>query len=392
MGKQFTGIAQRKKVITSAKEINELFKIIKKYGLTAVKIGVGQQYKSREAYMAANNLNWLPLAQYIIIDQKETKLEITTRYYEYSVPCTYIFDLNNQPIAKSSGLDTFREFNKYYKIPKASDYQYNQLDKWLSDETGKYHCSAKPIIGYNEKYEKQIHFDCYEYDLNSAYSNTVLEKIPDLSAPIKADYPNLIKVNKDEVGFLIDDNLTLVKPGYMADIKFKLIDTPTELKNWLINLYIKKSNAKGLEKAQAKAILNYPYGYCQRYNPFLRSYVIHNCNEKIRRLIDHETLFWNTDAIFTLNKRTDLDIGNNIGQFKEIKCNKLVYIGNTYQIDDEYPTYRGISKTWFKAFELKHGRKYDLLTDYNETVDRINYYTLNWDELKLEVNKIWAEN
>jgi hypothetical protein len=116
----------------------------------------------------------------------------------------------------------------------------------------------------------------------------------------------------------------------------------------------------------------------------LRSYVVSKCNAYIKSLIDDETLFWNTDAIFTLKRRPELVLGTEIGEFKEIKCNKLIYVGNIYQINDEDPTYRGISKAWFKAFEKDTGRRYDLLKDYNKTINRINLYELNWETLKVE--------
>jgi hypothetical protein len=170
----------------------------------------------------------------MIIELKDTKLEITTRYYDYGKACTYIFDLNNEEIFKQSGLDCFKEFSRAYTVKKAKTYKYEKLDQYLSNESDKYICSAKPILNYNRAYEKQELKDCYEYDLNSAYANTLLEKIPDLNNPIIAKYPEQIKVKKDEIGFIIDEDLSMVEPGYNADIKFKLIDTPEKLKKFLI--------------------------------------------------------------------------------------------------------------------------------------------------------------
>jgi len=383
-------ILKRKKVITSAKEINKMLSLIKKYELTPVKIGNGQLCKSLESWKIVNKSDVF-LSQHIIIELKDTKLEITTRYYDYGVPCTYIFDLNNEDIFTKSGLDCFKEFSKAYTVKKAETYNYKRLDQYLNKETGKYVCSAKPILDYNKKYEKQLLKDCYEYDLNSAYANTLLKQIPDLNNPVIADWPNQIKVNKNEIGFRLDDELSIVYPGYKADIKFKLIETPDKLKKFLLKWYNKKKQSTGNEKLEAKAMLNLPIGYCQRYNPFLRSYVVNSCNKVIRDLIDENTLFWNTDAIFSKVRRPELEIGTEIGQFKEIKCDTLVYVGNIYQINNEDPTYRGISKSWFKAFEKQYGRKYDLLQDYNKPVSRINYYNLNWEELKLEVNELWQE-
>ena len=385
-------ILKRKQIIKSAEEINKMLSLIDYYGLTPIKIGRGQKYKSLESWKIGNNISKISLSQYMIIELKDTKIEITTRYYEYGVPTTYIFDLNNEDIFIRSGLDYFKEFSRAYKVPKADKYNIDRLNKYKDTENNKYVCSASPILDYNRKYEKQLLENCYEYDLNSAYANTLLRKIPDLENPVIAKWPDQIKVNKNEVGFILDDTLSLVNSGYMADIKFKLIDTPKKLKDFLIRWYNRKKNSTGNEKLEAKAMLNLPIGYCQRYNPFLRSYVVNTCNKVIKDLIDENTLFWNTDAIFSKVRRPELEIGNEIGQFKEIKCDKLVYVGNVYQINDEDPTYRGISKTWFKSFEKEYGRKYDLLKDYDKTISRINYYDLNWETLKLEVNELWQKN
>ena len=385
-------ILKRKQIIKSAEEINKMLSLIDYYGLTPIKIGRGQKYKSLESWKIGNNISKISLSQYMIIELKDTKIEITTRYYEYGVPTTYIFDLNNEDIFIRSGLDYFKEFSRAYKVPKADKYNIDRLNKYKDTENNKYVCSASPILDYNRKYEKQLLENCYEYDLNSAYANTLLRKIPDLENPVIAKWPDQIKVNKNEVGFILDDTLSIVNSGYMADIKFKLIDTPQKLKDFLIRWYNRKKNSIGNEKLEAKAMLNLPIGYCQRYNPFLRSYVVNTCNKVIKDLIDENTLFWNTDAIFSKVRRPELEIGNEIGQFKEIKCDKLVYVGNVYQINDEDPTYRGISKTWFKSFEKEYGRKYDLLKDYDKTISRINYYDLNWETLKLEVNELWQKN
>lgn len=377
-------ILKRKRIITSPKEVNKILSYIEYYGLSVIMIGNGQPCKSLTQWQIKNKVKDIYLSQYIIIELKDTKLEITTRYHDFGVPTTYIFDLNGEDIFAQSGLDCFKEFSKAYKIPKASEYNYDLLNRYFDQETGKYICSAKPILNYNRKYEKQELTDCYEYDLNSAYAAAMLDKMPDLYNPVIAEYPSLVKVNKNEIGFMIDDDLSIVEPGYEADIKFKLIDTPKSLKDYLIKWYNIKKKSTGNNKLKAKAMLNLPIGYCQRYNPFLRSYIVNKCNKVIKSLIDDNTLFWNTDAIFTRKERSELELGTEIGQFKRVVCDQLKYVGNVYQINNEDPTYRGISKAWFIAFEKQYGRKYDLLLDYDKKISRLNKYTLNWEKLILE--------
>lgn len=369
---------KREKVITSPKDVAKIVSFIKKYGLKVVKIGKGTEYLSLAHYYLTNK----PLSLYhsVIIELKDTKLQLTTRYLE-NKPCTYIFNLNNEDIFSNSGHKCFAEFSKYWKVPKACTYENEKLDRMFDSETGKYTCSASPTIGFNHYFQGQIIEDVYEYDLNSAYSSVLVDKMPDLYHPL---FKKCHLVKKGFIGFLLNENLTLVEEGSYADVSFPLISSPDKLKEFVKKWFEKKRSSTGVQKLEAKAMLNLPIGYCQRYNPFLRGYIVHKCNHRILDLIDKDTLFWNTDAIFSKVKRTDLPIGNSIGQFKEIHYNKVRYVGNTYQCDDELPVYRGIPKAWFKRFEIEHGRPYDILKDDPPVCN--NYYSWNWETLKLEKN------
>lgn len=216
-----------------------------------------------------------------------------------------------------------------------------------------------------------------------------MHKIPDFNKP-----KYYTQVLDNEVGFLVDENCTMVtEKGDYAHIIFPLIDTPEGVKNFVNKYYeIKESAPKGsVERANAKAMLNLAIGYTQRTNPFVRAFVVHSCNNKIQALIDKDqnnVLFWNTDAIFTRNKRDDIDIGKNIGQFEEVKLNKLVYNGNNYQVDDDLPTYRGVSKHWMKVFAQTHGRPYDLIKDGGKQPDRQNKWIFDSVQIQIVENKI----
>lgn len=378
---------QRIRIITKKSEVKQLINNIEVYGLKVIKLGIGGDYKTLNEYKAKNS--YTSIKDLFIIEQTDTKIKVTTYYgFEFCKPCTYVFNLNNEPDFVVKGQKTFAEFSKTMDIPNARPQHdketntttnyYKETNRFYDEETGKFICSAKPIIDYNVNYEYKELTNCYEYDINSAYSAQMLDKMPDLSNPIYYQ-----KVKKNQVGFLFDDELTLIETGY-ADIIFNLIDTPNKVKNYIFRWYNRKNTSEGTEKKTAKAYLNLPIGYCQRYNPFLRAYVIHKCNKYIKSIIDKNTLFWNTDAIFSLTKRDDLNIGTNIGQFKEKACKSIKYIGNTYQINDEIPVYRGIPKAWFKHFEEQNNRPFNILTD--ELPERFNYYNWNWNKLEVEVN------
>ena len=372
---------KREKIIEPEK-VPELINCIDLYNLKVLKIGIDGDYSNIK--MAKYQLNdECSLSNYIYIELKETVLEITTKFLEPGrKACTYKISLDQKDIAESSGYRYFAIFQQYFKVPRLTD-----KPQWIDPNSGKFTLSASPILDYNKKFEKQELKDCYEYDLNSAYASVMIGKIPDLDNPIEGR----AKVKEGEVGFIYDEHLTLVKGGIdeTADIRFKLIDAPEGLKRFANHYYNIKKNSTGREKEEAKAMLNYVIGYCQRYNPFFRAYIVHTCNEKIRALIDKDTLFWNTDAIFSKVRRTDLDIGDNIGQFKEIHCNTLRYIGNNYQIDDEIPSYRGIPHKWMEAAQKKSGKKYNLLTD--PIPPKENVYKWNWQTLELEKNELWQD-
>lgn len=378
-------VFRRKRIITTVTQVNSLIKCIDRFDLKVVCTGIGAKWRTFEQYRAQLKTRWTGFQDNMLIHLTDTKLEITTYWGpELCKVCTYIFNLNKQEETIEQGIRCFAELCKYFNIPKAETYNFERLDNWYNEETGKYACSAKPILYYNEKYNKKEINNCYEYDLNSAYTSTILNKIPDLSNP---KYEK--KVGRNQVGFLIDDDLTMIRPGIYADIMFDIIDTPQGLKDYCNNWYnVKKMARDKFEKEHAKSMLNLPIGYCQRYNPFFRAWVVHNCNERIKKLMDEDTLICNTDAIFS-KRKLNLDIGTEVGQFKEIKGKTLRIKGNNYQIDNEIPKYRGIPKEWFMFWELKNKRKYNILTDGSPP--RANLYDWDWETLTLSKRLVWNE-
>lgn len=371
---------RRIKTITELSVVEDLVALIERYCLKVIKLGIGGEYISLNAWKLSNE--YTGLSDCIIFNQKETKLEITTKYLE-GKPCTYVFDLNKEnKEANIQGQQAYAQLQKCFKAPDAKDYNIPELDKWFDYNTGKYVCSAKPILGYNKTYEKQELKDCYEYDLNSAYSSVLSNKIPDVNSPTY--YPEMGKVKENEVGFLLDDDLTMVRPGNWADVVFPLIDAPDGLKLFCNKYFTIKQNTSGTARNAAKAMLNYPIGYYQRKNPFVRAYVVHSCNRVIKNLLNADTLFYNTDAIFSKVRRPDLQLGRGIGQFKEIKCESIKYIGNVYQVNDDIPKYRGVPKAYFKRFEQLNGRKFDILKD--TITERKCLYSFNFTTMRMEKN------
>lgn len=385
-------VFKRKSICDNISVINKLSSAVKRYGLKVIKVGIDAPYRSLGEYLASEEgkKNWKGYDTSIVYHLKDTKIEVTTSYGpDIGKVCTYIFDLNGKHIIQQTGLETFAQLCRKYKIVNAKKYNCKKLQRYFDKNTGKYVCSASPTLGYNPKYENQLLLNCYEYDLNSAYSNTILDVIPDLDNPIFDK-----NVGKGQVGFFIDDQLTMVKQQTKCevDVVFNLIPAPQGLKEFIFRWYNAKKTAKTEEeRLKAKSYLNLPIGYSQRYNPFLRAYVVHSCNQRIEDIVKRNKevcVLWNTDAVYTLSP-IEVDVGKEIGQFKVINFATLRYIGNTYQINDDYPMYRGIPKEWFRQFELRNGRKFDLLND--PVPKRANKYNWSWEHLKLTRGDTWQD-
>lgn len=361
----------RIKAITT-KEANLILEIIKAYRIKIIYIGLNESYNA--ARIAISDFDY---SRYAIIKENDTNIWIETRYYEWnSKPTRYICWLDNVKRPAISGLQAFNKFQQYcFKAIRASEYNQPIIDKYWDGETRKYTCSASPLIGYNPEYEMQELHDVWEYDINSAYSSIMLGKVPDVNNP----YFNA-PVLKNQVGFLFDDKLTMIPgPATYANIVFDLIELDEHQKKYIEDLYLRKELAHDDETYnEAKLMANAAIGYYQKFNPFIRSYIVNMCNRCIKGLLDDNSILWNTDAIISLKRRPELELGTKIGQFKEIHINRFVYRGNNYQIDAELPKYRGVAKCWFPT-------GWDMLKD--PIPKRDNEYLFDSTNYELKLNK-----
>lgn len=213
--------------------------------------------------------------------------------------------------------------------------------------------STSPILYMNPKYEGKEN-KAYGYDMNSAYSFAMLQDMPDTREMVNVDAkcynPGYLK--KNQIGF--DDHGNLLEVGDYALYRFKKIPSP--FKHFVEYYFNLKSNAKNpTDRERAKRVLNLAVGYFQRKNPFIRATVVSRANHIIESLMDENTIYCNTDSIVSLKKRPDLEIGDNIGQWKIDHKGIFKYIGMNYQWNKEIPAYRGVPKEWFKkGFDILH--------------------------------------
>lgn len=257
-----------------------------------------------------------------------------------------------------NGLQAYTTFSKYYQIPV--------IDKAK--------LSASPLIGYNEKYSGTRQ-EAYGYDLNSAYAYAMTR--------MWIDTTNLMVdqvVGPDQVGFRRDDDgeLEMVGQGKFATFVFNKVPVPEGVKKFVNNWYNKKRDAKTAEeKYKAKCYLNYIVGYFQKKNPYLRAMIVCSCNNYIKSLLDEDSLFWNTDSIVSRKRRPDLEanLGVELGQWKLEHEGVVAYIENTYQWNDNQPTWRGIEKSRFKD-------GFDLLRDEIPPISNIYYF--DWKDYQIK--------
>lgn len=362
----------------SIREANIILEILNSYKTTIKIIYIGRNDNYKEIKY---NIKDFSYTKYAIIKENDTSFWIETAYYEPKYRATrYVCWLDGTIRPAISGLQAFNKLQQYcFKAIHAKNYHWELLDRLFDSETGRYTCSAGPLVGYNPKYEHQDLYNVYEYDLNSAYSSVMLKKIPNINKP----YFNQ-KLKKNQVGFILDEKCSMTTAeGCFAQILFDLIELSPKQKKYIENLYLKKEMAiDELEHDNIKTMLNASIGYYQRYNPFIRAYIVHSCNNYIKGLLDDDSVLWNTDAIFSLKRRPELELGTSIGQFKERYIKRFAYVGNNYQIDYEIPKYRGVPKGWFIG-------GYDILND--KLPDRCNKYKFDETKKQLVANEEYYE-
>ena len=290
--------------------------------------------------------------------------------------CTWIFDKTGESRARIHPSRVSRIANAVYKPDKIIGTNEDIFDR---NKDGKILQSAKPILGFNKKFDRTEH-PVVIYDLNSAYAMALVDKIIDTYNPHYYDY-----VEEGEVGFISSDhNLTIRHKGEYADVIFPLMESP--YKDFARKYYnIKKKAPKGSDERElAKQILVITVGLWQNVNPYLRAYVVGKCNEQIEYYLKKykdKICMWNTDAIYCTEHIDELDnlIGEDIGQFKIEYEGLFRQKGLNYQKLDEHNTsYRGVLKTLFKE-------DFNILSDRLPTA--ILPYKMDKETLEIKINE-----
>ena len=312
-------------------------------------------YKERRAFVKeAEELG----TTYAIYDIRTVNASFILRdYNENNKLTTYEFVTK---LDGSLSIDRITGMDAFVQLRKMSDFEV------LEDEVQM--DSARPILWKNEKFENKW-VQAISYDVNSAYAYAMIQDMPDTANPLG---PGIVE--EGQIGFEMFDAM-MKQPGEMAYYRFNLIESP--FKHFVEYYYSKKKTTTDKkEKQKAKDMLNFSVGYLQRKNPFLRARIIELCNERIRSLIDENTIYCNTDSIVSLVERPDLELGDELGNFKVEHKGDFAYKGFNYQWKNETVAVRGVSKQWFDD-------DFDLLTDELPSKE-CNKYKFNYAKFIIE--------
>ena len=126
-----------------------------------------------------------------------------------------------------------------------------------------------------------------------------------------------------------------------------------------------------------KNIMNMAIGYLQRVNPILRTFVLDYANKRVKSFINDDTLYCNTDSIVSLTRRFDIEenLGDGLGQWKLEHFGDFAYKGFCYQWNKSIPSYRGVSKSWFKP-------DFDILVDELPECGNLYFYNQKTNQIE----------
>lgn len=342
-------VRERRKFV-SVSEMNELLKIVSKQCPHIY-------YHKKE--------KGVPFQRDAYIEVKRSS--VTLSFCKGLKASSYICNLDDSISKKQvDGQEVYRCLRHYYKEDVIEN----------ADEIG----SAKQLIYKNEAYDgKRV--KAYAYDMNSAFSYFMMQDIPDVTTLRTNSY-----IKDGEVGFVerADGELKAIfEKGYFCSYVMKLMLAPEGYKRFIEHWYSIKQKARedGDKKLEYKAknYLNFCIGYYQKTNPFIRCCIVSRNNQFIKSLIDENTIYANTDSIVSTIRRYDIEemCGTEIGKFKKEHFGEDFAWQKgkvNYQWNLESPSMRGVPKAWFKGFEKKMGRKWDILLDDIPTACNPYYY------------------
>ena len=286
----------------------------------------------------------LNLQKGIVSKSTPTHYSIADAFLKSLVVFSYYKDLNYE-FQKGNANGAY--YTNFIKTAKSKGFEPLKMV-----DANKIYTLRGPRIYINEKYDNKS-TKCWAYDINNAYASGLLEDIPNTMK----DYGAGI-VEENQIGYIMDvgGTLTQVQVGEYALFRFDLINSP--FRDWAIKKDKQRRKAKKEGKKEEadkiKASLVIAIGILATHDPFLYQFIIDKIVEKVGKYIDEYTIRKDTDCIFSARPRTDLPIGDRIGEFKELPQNGTeIYIdGALYEWGDK-KALPGVPRGLQDSYDLK---------------------------------------
>lgn len=198
----------------------------------------------------------------------------------------------------------------------------------------------------------------YGYDINSAYPFAMTKPMPDTR---NMHFDTVIGEN--QVGFDRMLNVVMVK-GLKCPYVCDLVESP--FLKFVQDHYAKKKTAVSKEQRQReKNYLNIATGIIAMHNPFIRNMIIYHSNTYLKSFVngylnqeEGGVVYCNIDSIYSVDKRDDIPVGPELGQFKlEHENEYFEYMKPMwYQIGTEThkPGISGLETIYDSAPKLKY--------------------------------------
>ena len=303
----------------------------------------------------------------------------------YDKACTYIARKDGRVDIQQSPLGAFQKFQRIYKMPDFRQPGYEKMQEFLGGsvlKNGKESFRRGAGLGIqfaSKKHSGRWINDVHYYDMNKAYASVLAgDYIPDTTHYVmQKDVPDVLYVKEGQIGFLADMHLSICPPGDYADIVFDLMPNP--YKKYILELQDRLAKATTEEeKTKLKRIPNLAVCYYQKSNPFIRAFVVHTAEERIKKYWSDQIIYSYVDSLVSLSEIPDIPVGTGIGQFK-------------HKVDDIFIEGPGQVKLRHEVARIKGIPQAAQPIDYDPAVDKKPDkknlpMTMNWNSLQIELN------
>ena len=99
----------------------------------------------------------------------------------------------------------------------------------------------------------------------------------------------------------------------MADFRFKKIDSPFKK---YVEFKLQQLKEHPEDRKDIKASINLSIGMLQHHNPIWRAWIVESGNNRMKDLMDSNSIYCNTDCIVSTKPRNDIKVSTEIGDFK----------------------------------------------------------------------------